>query len=237
VHQTHRTYTAVFTGYEPGRSDAVRLALKWAAEQTDSGDDLLVIAPQRSSFRDDEVLSHLPASIRQETMRTMRTRIGARIVVACWPTREDLDRIDTFTNMKALCVVPWIPEEIDVWRATRGATSLTDAQPPPVTISTLDPVVEEALRSLTTRVNVSTGIGHPSDMNSAISMFRILQRGAYEWELDAVQVTAIRLGWDADDAKDLADIAEKVTNRHRFHNVTSTWATDILMLWQDRSAR
>lgn len=88
-----------------------------------------------------------------------------------------------------------------------------------------------ALQSLTKRVNLSTGLGHPSDRSSAISMFKLLKRAGYSWEPDAVKIWAIQNGWKADHAADLADKAQGVLEGRRYQNVTDMWATDILAQW------
>lgn len=232
MHEQLHNYVATYTGEDTGRDREVALALKWAASQVGAASDILVIAPTKTSFRDNPVLAQLPPSVRKETMRTLTGASGAKAVVACWPTPDDLDKIDSFRSMQYLCVVPWVPGEIDVWRAARTATSLAN-DTPSAGLPALDPVVHAAIASITRRVNVSTGIGHPSDKNAAISAFRILQKHGYSWSPESVQATAMALGWNGTDAKDLADVARKVTDRHRFRSVSNTWANNIIDQWRD----
>lgn len=50
------------------------------------------------------------------------------------------------------------------------------------------PVVERALESPTRRVNLSTGVGYPSDKAAAVGLFRVLEAGGEDY--DAAEIAA-----------------------------------------------
>jgi len=78
-------------------------------------------------------------------------------VLAAWPNRVKLGEIADDRRTTALCVVPWVPGELDAWQAAANPEVLGPAVAR-IVISTLDPVVIEGLKALTARVNHSNNL-------------------------------------------------------------------------------
>ena len=65
---------------------------------------------------------------------------------------------------------------------------------------------------LSKRINLSTGLGHASDFDAAISMFKLLREQGYDWSGDEVRDWARGGGWDPEDVAELGTVADVVQN-------------------------
>jgi hypothetical protein len=70
--------------------------------------------------------------------------------------------------------------------------------------------VRDALEALSAVVNVSSGLGRPDDMATAVDTFRVLKRGGESYDPRDVQAWAVRNGWSGGDARELGEVAAKV---------------------------
>jgi hypothetical protein len=95
--------------------------------------------------------------------------------LAVWPSARLLERLEE-AGPRALCVVPWTEHDVADWLANWDPRDLRSGEEAPKA-QLSSPVVEAALVDLTALVNLSTGLGHPSDHASAVSLFRILKDG------------------------------------------------------------
>lgn len=226
-----RAYRASYAGRFPPRDEDLLVALRWAINEADGRlGDVLVVAPTKLAFEENQVLRQLPRGIRQESSRTLGFR-GARVVLAVWLPEKDLDKVDGLPGVEAICVVPWLRDEIESWRKARQAIDLLGSQPTESpTLS--DPVVEAAMRSLTGSVNVSTGLLHPMDRPKAIHAFRILKAGGHTWDPQSVKAWAMANGWPARHADHLAEIARGVLEGKAYKAGRNAWAVDILAQWR-----
>ena len=212
-------YAAAYVSQIPASGDASRDAWRWEATMANQHDcDITAIAPTRAVWDNDvHVPPHLGVEVHRETPRTLRGNAQRRqVVVALWPTAEDLDRLDGLRGLEALVVVPWLEEKIAVWRRARRAVDLLGCESLPDLTRITDPIVEEATRSLTLRVNLSTGVGHPSDRAAAIETFKVLTSNGHVYDQTEIQVRAMANGWKAVQARELSGLAEGVQDGRRY---------------------
>jgi uncharacterized ubiquitin-like protein YukD len=160
-------------------------------------------------------------------------------LLAFYPTRGFLDKLDSIPNVSAMLVVPWIMKKVEPWIRTWNAMELEaqgSMEAPEELVS--NKVVVQALKSLTATVNVSTGITHPLDKEAAIQTFTILRNAGELFNPVDVKAWLIRYGnWDATDAQEVADIAQKVLERRRLRKGRSHWRKDILKIWREEAAK
>jgi hypothetical protein len=71
-------------------------------------------------------------------------------------------------------------------------------------------VVQNAIKSLSNTVNVSTGLSHPNDMNKARDLFRILHAEGEILTKNEVMNEAMSHGWSQGDADELGSIAQQI---------------------------
>jgi len=158
------------------------------------------------------------------------------LLVAFFPSAKFLDQLDSIENVSAMLVVPWSFSEVEPWIKTWNATELGQPERPeqPIVRSR---VVEEGLRSLTSRVNVSTGIAHPSDRSAAIQMFEILRNAGETFTPEEVKAwLTAKGGWKATDAQEVAEVAGRILEGRTLRRGSQAWADNILNQWRE-SAR
>lgn len=180
--------------------------------------------------------------LRRSAIRLMTEKImvyawsGPMLVV--YPSPKLLDVVDGLQAPSDVLVVPWVREEVEPWIRMWGARELgSSAKPEPKRFS--NPTVRAALESLTSHVNLSTGLAHPSDRAAAITMFRLLQDAGEPFDPDEARDWLIsELGWQPQHANKVSDVAEGVLEGRRFRTSGSgDWAPDILEVWRERGRR
>jgi hypothetical protein len=175
-------------------------------------------------------LQRLGTTIELATERTSAS-FGGVPVLAVWVDDDLLERLER-GRPSALCVIPWREEEISRWRAAYAPTEMrSGASGAPAAIS--NPVVEQALESLTHRVNLSSGLGHPSDKAAAVGVFRILRGGGEAYDVGEVDAWAANRGWGLGGARKLAEIARGVLDGRSYRVGPHGWREDILEQWRE----
>jgi hypothetical protein len=130
-------------------------------------------------------------------------------VLAVWTRDKSLEKLDGI-EAPALCAVPWQAKNIAGWRQTWNPVDLRTGEGGGSDETVRNPVVREALESLSAVVNVSSGLGHPDDMATAVDTFRVLKRGGETYDPGEIRAWAARSGWSATDARELGEVAAKV---------------------------
>ena len=158
-------------------------------------------------------------------------------VLAIFPDEKELDKITSIAGTEPLLVIGWIEEHVKEWIEIHKATELLTKTAHGSSTLT-DPVVYEAMVTLTSRVNVSTGIIHPSDKSAAIDLFKILIRNGYEFTGSEIKGILINQGWESSKAQDVKELSEKLLSGKRLRGPKKTvWASDILTQLKDRADR
>lgn len=102
----------------------------------------------------------------------------------------------------------------------------------------MSPLVLEALKSLTNRVNLATGLAHYSDESAAKEMFKLLhEEGEILAGADITQ-WAVANGWRAKDAQALGQLAEKIGQGGRVVvRNKNQWREDIISQLKARAGQ
>ncbi len=151
------------------------------------------------------------ARLRTETMRAIRPPTRQSVVIVYYAATDILDLVDGLRNLAGVIAVPDLPGTGDEWarrwnvivhgEEQRAATPLID-----------DPVVVRALESLTSMVNLSTGLGHPRDKDHADETLRILRAKGHADPTPHIKSWAIQQGWKPEHAAMLEALSRKVWN-------------------------
>lgn len=155
-------------------------------------------------------------------------------ILAIYPTKKLLDKIDGLPGATDVLVIPWTLKEVQYWIDTWSAIELGGA--PQINISKpfSNPVVETALESLTHRVNLSTGITHPSDRSAAIELFKILRDAGIPYDPNEVRAWLVAQGgWNPKHADDVKKIAIDILARKRLKDGRGSWNEKILDIWKE----
>ena len=232
--------------YVPGvgvvdRDEGLKVAARWLLERAkEAGRDPIVIVPVKNSVRNSPVLEALKgAGVQIETHRTFRGSVRGRPVLAVWPDEKTLHEVTRGGAPHAICVVLWTEvEAVLSWLRAQSATDLTGASGSLSAPGIADPVVEAALRTLSATVNLSTGLGHPSDRSGAVHLFRELRRNGHQFDANEVYQWAIAHGWTGGGARQIREVAQGVNDGRQFRvATTSPWRTDIIQRWRAEAAK
>ena len=226
-------YLATYVGDFPANNPLdIRIAMAWSKERAgELGCGITIVTPTRRNLRDQSILAELPDNVDHLTAKAPGKH-SQPVVVACWPDEQTLDKIDSFAPLKALCVVPWIEDEIAPWRSARAAVNLLEFEPLPPSPEISDPVVAAALRSLTERVNPGARASDPRDRDAAIQMFRLLHRARYRIDPDEIITWALANGWSPRDAAALAKIGTRELAGRSYRTRKLAWGDNVLDLWR-----
>jgi len=162
------------------------------------------------------------------TLNTERLEISDRtedIVLSLYPTSRMIDNLNNLKRAKAIVVVPWIDRERDEWIKTWNPEIIGGAQENMGSLE-LDPRLERALVALTSRINLSTGLTHSSDRESAIQLLRILQRNGIQLNPNNMKIWALQNGWNSNGANQLRDFAQGVLDGKQYR-------TSGVSMWND----
>ena len=162
-------------------------------------------------------------------MRSIRLISGP--VLAFYPNKDMLDMIDDMRAVTDVLIVPWLPVNeatamtsslplsvdqdvkhwLDTWQAQVLGAPTGDISPPIF----YDRVVENALKALTRKVNLSTGIGHPGDEETAIRTFKLLRNEGYTLDSAAIRAWLIRHNWRPKDTDVVSALVQKIVQHKR----------------------
>jgi hypothetical protein len=238
VFERHPTYDAAYLGEFPTHEEKSGPALEWASDAARRyACGITAVAPTRSHFQNGPVLSRLPSRIVQETSKTLgRFPRLAPVTIAFWPVSQDLERLDAVRGLKALVVVPWLEDDVATWIQARCALDLLGQRSTPPTPGIADPVVGAAMRSLTSRVNLSSGLVHPRDKAAAVQALQILKRNGHRYAPQELQAWAMANGWDGRGARQLSEYAAGVLAGKAYRTGAAAWGPEVVNYWSEDAA-
>ena len=178
-------------------------------------------------------LSNCNASIKVESKRTYKNPVGTKdIVITMGLDSDDVFKVDDFCSVKAIIAIPWLKEGLERWISTWGPIEARTATKAPK-FSKLDCIVQEAFKSLTRTINMTTGIHHPSDNNRAKTYIRALHKYG---EIDGAQVAGFlvsELGWDAKHADEVKALIDRLNEGRYFQGGDKTGLQNHYKRWKE----
>jgi len=148
-------------------------------------------------------------SLHAETMRTLRWPPRKSVLIVYYAETGILDLADGTRNVAGVVAVPDLTGDADDWARRWGVIIHGEGRKPPARLIE-DEVVVRALETLTTMVNLSTGLGHPRDKAYADEIFRILRAKGHVDPTPQIRSWAIRRGWRPEHAIKLEALSRKV---------------------------
>ncbi len=209
--------------YVPGpgkldRDQGLLITAQWLVQRSASDDgEPLVIVPVQDSVGHSPVLQQIASAFRTESSRTFKKRHwSGGPVLAVWPSQDVLDEVDNWRQATAVCVVQWTPDQAGEWLRGHSAQDISDSAESYSAPEIADPVVLVAMEDLTTLINMSTGLIHPSDRAMAVLIEHMLHRKGHRIDPAELYRWAIANSWRPEGATDLREIAERVLDGRRF---------------------
>lgn len=216
---------------DSGTADAIAWLLHTSAGV---GGTPLVLLADRQRLRGDRWLrafvddAHLPLA----TSVLPEPGWSGGVVLAAWPTAERLATVAADPRVRGLCVVAGDPGAVDVWvRTTRPHLLGAGAVPgrPPG----LDPVVAEALTTLTGLVDPSGTLSGVQARRDVVGLLVIAHEGGHRFSRESVYAWTMAHGWSPRAARRVAALAAHVAAGRR--PAAPPFRPDILAVWRERA--
>ncbi len=144
--------------------------------------------------------------VRLESVATMVKEHSAKVVLALHLTPADIQKLDDLW-IDTLIYVPFNEADGQAW-ASKWDIETFGVQKVDHPINLPEEVVE-ALQGLTASINLSTGLGHPSDKRDAKLTFEKLRDAGVRWEPSELEKWAVRNKWRADHAQNLSELSAR----------------------------
>jgi len=158
-----------------------------------------------------------------------------RVLVALYPSKSYLDRIDGISDISEMAVVAWNPKEIEEWKITRSATELGGAPATRTEPIIKNKTVVNAMRSLSSAVNKSTGLLHPADKPRAIETFHVLLENGERFDPKEIKMFLVaEEGWEPKYAIMVEEVAKGVLEGKRYRRQKGCWVPNIIDIWRSK---
>lgn len=181
------------------------------------------------AIRDDDLTVELLAP------RSLRHAGYDGPILAVWVDDDMIDKIEE-TRPMAICAIPWSQTDLKAWRAAWQPGDPRTGTPAGPEGEISNPVVEAAMQSLTVRVNLSAALAHPSDKAAAVWALKLLTQAGEPFDPAEIRAWAVTHHWRPQDAKEIADIAQKFLDGRRVQAGACAWAKHIIKQWRDTAA-
>jgi hypothetical protein len=210
--------------------DQVRLAFKSVLEICKAKNiaSVTLVVPQKGGFdrtivaeflgpnavkalvKGQAILITQGVQMKLESAQTFRGTSSEGLLIGAHISDKDMNKLDDSIGAEAIVYLPWNDTEGKEWQATWAAHIIgTTTAPAPA--GRLSSPVEEALRSLTQAINLSTGLNHPSDKKHATRTIARLRQEGHSFDPIEIRRWAQRNGWTSSAAADLEAVARKST--------------------------
>lgn len=153
----------------------------------------------------------LPTGVpmRLETIRTLKWISKPSVLISVYSDRKMLDQVDSTKKLVGIVAVPHVPDALEQWQRTWSPTVHGQSKQSPTKLIG-DPVLEQALVSLTHSVNLSHSVLNPRDKEHSDNTLRILRVYGHSDEPENIRLWAIKNGWQPKAADELEKLAHKV---------------------------
>ena len=92
----------------------------------------------------------------------------------------------------------------------------------------MNAIVENALEAITNRVNLSTGLTHPNDLNATKELFVLLHQNNEILNGQEIASWAVKHGWESKDARQLGNLAQRIGEGYNVKMEGKWWKDNIL---------
>lgn len=146
-------------------------------------------------------------SLIHHSVATIQKTRTPSVALAFYVSKNSILKLDDIP-FDTLIFVPWLDKEGVEWAQKWDAKTHGGSVDSSIS---LPPEVIESLKGLTICVNLSTGLGHPSDKDHAKRKFSDLRSAGVKWDPSEIEKWAVRNGWKAADAEELSKLSSRYT--------------------------
>lgn len=130
------------------------------------------------------------------------------VVIGVYLSQSDLNKLDSIRSAKAIAYIPWMEDEGKAWQATWSPVTWGESTwcevPPSLPLD-----AERELQRLTRVINISTGLAHPSDKDSAKLAIKKIKSIVPNISPEDIRRWAIKNGWQPRHAEDLSKLVKR----------------------------
>lgn len=192
-----------------GDPHGVLRAIAWCEQHRRSGQQVAVWAPGKQNVSGDAQLTAYARTHPLLTLRATSVSWAGGPLLAAWPGADDLARLSEQRRATALAVVTWRDDDVAAWAGAHTPELLTPGADAPAPAPALDPVVEQALLTMTGLVNQANHLAGTLDRRDAIAVLTVLSRAGYQLDPDAVYAWALAHDWRATGAGRLREMTAR----------------------------
>lgn len=206
--------------------EGVAAAIDWCVRHLQDGDTLSVWTSLKSNLRNCAELEQFVLRCRDVVHITGRgggMPAGSGPVLMAWPDMDDIGELVRFSHgIRALCVVTWNADRIRPWVTAMKPDILGDGMDWEYLSPEPDPVVAEALKSLTLTVNHNNTISAGFEKDRVVSVLLALRDAGVPMDADAMQGWVLAHGWSGKNPERLAQYVRDINSGKR------PWAQRVL---------
>lgn len=216
-----QVYFVPHVGAVGSAPQAARLGAAWLAEHQHEGTPFILIPTKRAASGNNVIEDLIKAKVPWGIPRNFPpTRWPGGPVLAPWATDKVIERIaERSERVTSLCVLKWLEHENQDWLKARQAIDLTNPSQAPLAPTITDGVVLVAMENITHFINLSTGLGHPSDYEYALRVLEYLKHQKRELVAEEIIPWALANRWGVKDAKDLKKVIDGLNAGRAFRGI------------------
>ncbi len=159
------------------------------------------------------------------------------VVVAFGMDLKELEVIDDYYCVKYIIAVPWLKDKTMPWIERWNAEEITGTKRDSGG-AYVSEIVKVAMKELSSIINMSTGISHPSDNERAKTYIRALHK--YESELNAHSVVSYlvaELGWTSSHANDVGKLITTLNEGRYYKGGEKTGLQVYYKRWKEQAKK
>lgn len=177
--------------------------------------------------------------VKLETLKTYdsttyNVRDRKRILLSYGLDSEELFHYDHDVTIRAIVGHQWQQGGVKAWAEAWGAIDLISGNQA-ISEGSLDAVVKEAFKALTSVVNMTTGISNYHDNNRCKTYLRALHK--YNYELDSIGIKKFlitELDWEGKHADDVIKLINTLNEGRYFQGGEKTGLRQYIKNWKSR---
>jgi hypothetical protein len=174
--------------------------------------------------------------LRLETDASFKGYTPCDAVVVIYADQKMMDKVDSNPHPKLVICVPRLLEAVDSWKRSWGPITPNKPQEDFELIG--NKVVEAALLSMTSRINLGNQVLSSLDQESVKDAFRILRAHRQTEDPGNIRAWCIKHGWHAEAADEAVKYAIKAFGlASKPSQYGRHWATDIYEQWVEGAAK
>lgn len=208
--------------------DSIKLAFSHAYQRCKAAglSNITLVFPTKGSFISSDIAAFLGDQEAKSIAKGVPINLGTDIqlsfdiprniklydkydvLLAVYLTGKDMDVIDGVRNVDSIVCLPWNKSEGTRWLST-WSPAIVGSASWTVSGESLPQAVQDTVLKLGRRINMSTGLAHPSDKDMAKKLFSELMKQGVSASPELIRQFAVQNGWEPVLAQELASFASK----------------------------